>query len=65
MSYPKFLYHRDFEPMLVKNAEQEKKLGAEWKDTPAAFEGHVESCPEVTAAQTDPTKPRMKKKDKA
>jgi hypothetical protein len=38
MSYPKFKYHKEFDPMVVLNAEEEKALGSGWEETPAAFE---------------------------
>lgn len=36
--YPKFLYHKLDGKKLVKSAEEEKKLGASWVDSPAKFE---------------------------
>jgi hypothetical protein len=59
MSYPKFLYHRDYEPLLVKTEEQEKKLGAGWEDSPAKFD--VVSHPEKKDDDViDISKPRKK-----
>lgn len=62
MAYPKWKYHRDFEPMLVKTEEQEKKLGPEWKDSPAAF--GIETHPATAQEELDPTIPRAKKAKK-
>lgn len=37
-NYPKYLYHRDEDPVVVNNPEEHAALGSGWEETPAAFE---------------------------
>lgn len=40
--YPKFLYHKDKQPMIVKSIEEEIALGDGWYDSPAFMEETLE-----------------------
>lgn len=40
--YPKFLYHKEKDPIVVKDAEEHKALGSGWKDSPAHFQDKKE-----------------------
>lgn len=44
MVYPKWLYHKEEEPMLVKSKEQHEALGDEWKESPADFPAEEEGA---------------------
>lgn len=63
MYYPRWKYHRSEPAVIVETPEAEAKLGAEWSDTPAAFDE-----PEAGQAQrfgsydTNPLPKRKKKK---
>lgn len=35
--FPKHKYHKTKASVVVNNPDEEKKLGSDWKDTPAAF----------------------------
>lgn len=35
MSYPRWKYHVELEPVIVKHEEEESSLGEEWADSPA------------------------------
>lgn len=35
--YPKWLYHKEKEAVVVNNLEEHEALGSEWAETPAAF----------------------------
>lgn len=47
--YPRWKYHKEKPPQIVKNAQHEEKLGEDWEDTPAAF-GTI-SCPSAEQVQ--------------
>jgi hypothetical protein len=53
MSYPKWLYHKDKEALIVKSEDEHKALGDEWAESPADFE----------KADAAPEKPKRKKKE--
>jgi hypothetical protein len=36
--YPKFLYHRELEPVVVADPIEHEALGEGWAESPAAFE---------------------------
>lgn len=54
--YPKWKYHSEYEALIVHDEAQEKKLGAEWKESPTEC-GRPESAPAL-----DPLKLRPKAK---
>jgi hypothetical protein len=41
-NYPRWLYHKDFEPIIVRDGAHEKELGEGWKESPAEH-GHESS----------------------
>jgi hypothetical protein len=44
MTYPKWLYHKTEEAKIVQSAEEHKKLGPDWKESPAEFESQSSSA---------------------
>lgn len=52
--YPKWKYHLEYESLVVQTAEQEKILGAEWKDSPSEF------GKETASSTPSPLKPKLK-----
>ena len=56
MSYPKWLYHAEKEARIVQDEAAHKALGAEWVESPAAFEKKApealgDAVPEVEAQE--------------
>ena len=58
--FPSWRYHRDKEPVLVKNHEEEKALGSGWVDSPAKFKDH--SLPTEEPVQDTSSKRKGKRK---
>jgi hypothetical protein len=57
--FPKFLYHRTAAPVIVAHRGEQEDLGAEWRETPAAF---AEPEPEAeTAPEAEPEKPKKRR----
>lgn len=54
--YPKVKYHPDKGSILVESADEEKKLGMAWSNSPADF--GIETCP---GAKPDPEIAKRKK----
>lgn len=65
MNFPCWLYHDEFEPLLIKDEDGHKKLGKGWVDSPAKLKGYVEVSekPAVLEEEPTPEKPKRKKKD--
>lgn len=36
--FPKWLYHRSLDPVLVSSPDEESQLGKDWSETPATFD---------------------------
>ena len=58
-TYPKYLYHQEYEAVIVHNAAEEKELGPGWEDSPAKF--GIETHPQVIVEE----KPKLVKKSES
>jgi hypothetical protein len=47
--FPKYLYHEDGRAAIVKDAEEQKKLGAGWHESPSEY--GVETAPAAPVGQ--------------
>lgn len=52
--YPSWRYHASLEPKLVKDESEDRALGAEWSDSPAAFDKSQDKKPEAPKKASKP-----------
>lgn len=60
IEYPKYLYHESKEPVAVQSIQEQKALGAGWKESPADFK--KPSKPEKAEKPEKVVKPKPAKK---
>ena len=61
--FPKMKYHKDKEPVVVKDAEEEKALGPAWADSPADSQSPLKEGVKEPSAEA-PSEAKLKPKDK-